>query len=283
MQMTYEDICRVLTDAGVEEAPHEAALLLTHFCGVTQAELPLVRGRNFDDAALRVAVGRRCAREPLQYILGTWYFCHEVYEVNAHTLIPRSDTELLVELAVRHLREGAHFADFCTGSGCVAVSTLCARPDTTALAVDKFPETLAVAERNAVRNGVAARMRFDCRDVLAVDGALYDPQISGSFDAILANPPYIASSVVPALSPEVRHEPQAALDGGADGLCFYRAILAGASRLLRPGGLLLFEIGYDQRQAVLALGEERGYRGQCLRDLGGQDRVVLFTRADAKE
>lgn len=243
-----------LQEAGIENAAHEARLLTEAFRG----------------EALATAVARRTSREPLQYILGEWGFWRETYEVSPDCLVPRPDTEHLVERAIALLPEGARFADLCTGSGCVAISTLCSRPDTTALAVDLFPRTLALATRNAARNGVAERVQLLQADVLQA------PPSVGEFDAILSNPPYIQRSVVDTLSDEVLREPRAALDGGEDGLDFYRAILTAWRKTLRTGGFFLFEIGYDQGEALRALAREMGLGAEVFRDYGGNDRVVLI-------
>ena len=243
-----------LLQAGVENAEMEARMLCEAFTG----------------EALESAVERRCGGYPLQYILGEWGFWREEYEVSEHCLVPRPDTEHLVEKAIAMLPNGARFLDLCTGSGCVAISTLASRPDATALAVDLFEQTLALAERNAHKNGVADRVEFACADVLCA------PTIQGPFDAILSNPPYIPDAVVPTLSREVQHEPSAALCGGKDGLDFYRAILKKWRPLLAPGGFVLFEIGYDQADALRALAAERGLSAEVFRDYGGNDRVVLL-------
>lgn len=246
----------ILSDAGIENAAHEARLLCEQFSG--------------DE--LLSAAKRRAAHEPLQYILGEWGFWRESYEVSAHCLVPRPDTEHLVEKAIRELPQGARFLDLCTGSGCVAVSTLASRTDTTAVAVDLFPETLALAQRNAGRNGVAARLHLKEFDVLTVP----DPAEWGAFDAILSNPPYIRAEAMEALSEEVKREPYAALYGGQDGLDFYRAILQHWVPLLKKGGFLCFEIGYDQADELRALATEHGFSAQILRDFGGNDRVAFL-------
>ena len=256
--MSQMEITRRLQAAGVENAMQEARML----CEALSGE------------ALERAVERRCAGYPLQYLLGEWDFYRQTYEVNEHCLIPRSDTEILVEQAVRLLPRGAKFLDLCTGSGCIVVSTLCERQDTAAVALDLFEPTLALAARNAQRNGVAARVTLHRADVLAPPPAA----IGKGFDAILSNPPYIRNDVVPTLQREVSHEPAAALCGGADGLDFYRAILQNWQALLAPEGFFLLEIGYDQAEAVTALGEACGFCATVYRDYGGNDRVVLLRR-----
>ena len=257
--MPLQEVQARLRSAGIENARWEAQLLTDALQG----------------EALQAAVERRCTGYPLQYLLGEWYFWRECYEVNEHCLIPRSDTELLVECAVRELPQGAHFLDLCTGSGCVAVSTLCSRPDTKAVGLDLFEKTLRLAERNGKRNGVADRLTLTLADVLQPPPVTLAP---GSFDAILSNPPYIRGDVIPTLQKEVQYEPVAALFGGEDGLDFYRAILHHWTELLAPDGVILLEIGYDQADALRALGEEKGFSCTVYRDLGGNDRVVRFRR-----
>lgn len=257
--MTQQEIAAKLTAAGIENAAWEAKLLCEHLSG----------------DALTQAVTRRGERYPLQYILGEWYFYRECYEVNEDCLIPRSDTEILVDTAIKMLPNGARFLDLCTGSGCVAISTLANRTDTVASAVDLFPKTLALAARNAGKNGVAARIDFLCHSVLTPPPASL---AVGSFDAILSNPPYIQNDVVPTLQREVGFEPSAALMGGADGLDFYRAILEKWYVLLKPQGLLILEIGYDQGKAVTDLAVALGLSSTVKKDFGGNDRVVILQK-----
>ncbi len=258
--MNQQEITEKLRAAGVENAAFEARLLCETFMG----------------EALVRATDRRCTHYPLQYILGSWEFYRESYEVNEHCLIPRSDTEILVEEAIKRLPSGARFLDLCTGSGCVAISTLAGRPDTTATAIDLFPETLALAGRNATRNRVESRIELLLLDVLQAPPAVL---ARGGFDAILSNPPYIKDDVVPTLQKEVGFEPPAALLGGTDGLDFYRAILDMWCVLLKPQGLLLLEIGYDQATAITALAAQHGFASAIKKDFGGNDRVAVLTRA----
>lgn len=272
--MTYREICATLAAGGIEAPEWDALLLIEHFCHASSTEIHAAPDRSYTSPLLMDAIQKRLARTPLQYLLGTWQFYRQTYTVNEHCLIPRSDTEILVEQAIRHLPKGAHFADLCTGSGCIAVSVLAERPDTQAWAVEKFPSTLALAEKNALQNGVAERFMPLSGDVLS--GDIY--QELPLLDAILSNPPYIATDVLPSLSPEVKKEPIAALDGGEDGLLFYRSILSYAPSHLRETGFLLFEIGYDQGEAVCRLGRENGFeKADIIKDLSGNDRVVLLS------
>ena len=257
--MNVQELAARLRAAGIENHAGEARLLVESFQG----------------DALTAALERRLSHYPLQYILGEWPFYREAYEVNEHCLIPRSDTEILVEEAIKTLGNGARFLDLCTGSGCIAVSTLASRPDTVAVAVDLFPETLALATRNAAKNGVAERFTPIRQDVLQGPDGVF---AAASFDAILANPPYIPNDVVPTLQREVGFEPQAALAGGSDGLDFYRAILEKWCHLLTPDGVILFEIGYDQGAALTALAAAAGLTCTVKKDYGGNDRVAILRK-----
>ena len=273
--MTYNEICCALGEAGIENNRAEAAMLICRFCDISRVELFKRIGEDFQSDALDSALIRRCSHYPLQYIFGVWDFCHESYRVNEHTLIPRSDTELLVEKAVRHLPPQARFIDLCTGSGCVAISTLAARPDCHGVAVDLFEETVAIARENAEENGGGERLGFLRADVL--DPTFMEPL--GYFDAILANPPYIVRKVLNELAEELSYEPRAALDGGEDGLDFYRVIIARYGAYLAENGIMLLEIGYDQAEAVRELAAQAGYNCEIFRDLGNNDRVALLTPA----
>jgi len=276
--MTYSEICARLKRAGIETAEWESALLIERFCGVDATLARMDPEHSYEEAELLSAVEKRASRYPLQYLVGEWGFYRQTYLVTPDCLIPRSDTEILVEEAIRCLPEGARFADLCTGSGCIAVSVLAERPDTTALAVEKFENTLEIAKQNAAKNGVAERFSPLLADVLEPLPLSADTM----FDAILSNPPYIVASELSELSPEVQAEPQVALDGGEDGLLFYRRILELHACHLAPDGILLLEIGYDQAAPVLALGAEYGFLdGRILRDLGGNNRVVVFKRNGA--
>ena len=277
MDYTYRSLTQALAQGGAEDPAAEAALLLEHCFGVSYASLMTARDRVYTSPELDAALTRRLDHEPLQYIIGKWDFYGCRFTVNEHCLIPRPDTEVLVETALEALPRGARIADLCTGSGCIAVSLLHARPDVTAVGLELYPETLRLAIRNAEDNGVRARFTPVEADLLG-DGA-EKLTSHAPFDAILSNPPYIPTAVIPTLSPEVHREPYAALDGGADGLTFYRAILKNYAAMVKPGGQILLEIGYDQGESIGAL--TRTYLPSAalriLRDLGGNDRVAQIT------
>ena len=272
--MTIKELTARLSAAGIENAAYEARLLAQQLSHVPPAFDPTLSLPD-PDGLLREAVQKREERYPLQYLLGTWGFWREEYEVSPACLIPRSDTELLVEYAAKHLPQGARFIDLCTGSGCIAISLLCERPDLYGVAVELFEETLALAERNARRNGVEAdRLTFVQGDVL--DGAFM--RELGQFDAIISNPPYITPAVIDTLEQELSFEPRAALDGGEDGLVFYRRMITGMDYLsaMKQNGCFIFEIGYDQGEALQALARQNGFTCELHRDLGGQHRMAVL-------
>lgn len=266
--MTLSFIAERLSDAGVPDPMTDARLLVMHALGISAASLYADPHREYEGEALLSALRRREAREPLQHILGEVGFYGELYTVSSDCLIPRADTELLVEEAIRALPAGGTFWDLGTGSGCIAISVLAHRPDLRAVAVDVSQRALALAGQNAEKNGVSERVTLLCADLLSGEGM---PSSDGVC-AILSNPPYIRSAVIPTLKSELSYEPREALDGGEDGLLFYRTIL---DRYSAP--LYLFEIGYDQADALRALANERAMRATVSKDLGGNDRLVLIT------
>ncbi len=269
--MKLSELAARLSRAGIEEAREEARILFSHVTGFPISRLfgidPVC-----DDPALAAAVERREAHEPLAYILGEAPFYRSMLRVTSDCLVPRADTERLCELAIERLPRGAHFCDLCTGSGAIAVTVLSERPDTVAHAFDISPAALAVAEENARRLGVSDRLSLSLGDVFS------DTDLPiGPFDAILANPPYIETAVLKTLSPEVGREPLIALDGGPDGLAFYRRLVRLADRL-REGGFLLFECGYDQEAAMEALSRDADLTFSPYYDYGKRFRGALLTR-----
>ena len=267
--MKLSELSAALSEAGIEEAACEARLL---FSAVTGCEFRDLFGCDpeADGALIAPLLERRRAREPLSYLLGETPFYRSVLKVSPDCLIPRADTERLCELAIEKLPKGARFADLCTGSGAIAVTVLSERPDTTALATDISEGALAVARQNAERLGVSECLTFLCSDLLA-------EAPDGRFDAILSNPPYIPTADLAGLSPEVGHEPVIALDGGEDGLLFYRRLLS-LGDLLTEGGFFLFECGYDQREDMERLSAEYGYSFVPFFDYGKNFRGGILRR-----
>ena len=263
--MKFSDICDRLKACGIENYLQEAEILVESFCGSVSIEA------EYESTRLEEAIKKRCSGYPLQYIIGKWWFCRCEFEVSEDCLVPRPDTECVVEEAIKLLPFGARFADLCTGSGCIAISLLDLRRDVCGVAVELYPKTLEIARRNAVRNSVEERLDFTEGDVLS--GSVLG---NGKFDAIISNPPYIRSEVVDALTGEVRYEPRAALDGGEDGLIFYRAIAERYASNLKDGGHFVFEIGYDQAEDIRKIAQSCGFSCRIVKDLGGNDRVAIL-------
>ena len=271
--MTRRQIEERLRAAGIEDAATDAKLLFCRFSGMKPAAAMAEPQADCDDPALEDAVRRREAREPLYYILfDGLLFYEEEYRVSPACLIPRQETELLVDYAIAHLPRGAHFADFCTGSGCIAISTLAHRADTTAHAFDLSHDALALARENAQANGVSDRVAFFEADLLKEGGVCRENR----YDMIISNPPYLTDADLSAPQPEITYEPRMALAGGADGLTFYRYFLTHYRHLLAPHGLFLFEIGAAQGDDIRALGESLGYTVTVERDLCGLDRMAIL-------
>lgn len=219
----------------------------------------------------RQAEARLAAKEPLAYILGDTVFFAEKYSVSPAVLIPRPDTERVVEWALKLLPEGGRFLDLCCGSGCIAISTLCHSRNTEAVLLDISEEALEVAKKNALQNGVYDRCTFLLADVKK-DGLPEE-----RFDLIVSNPPYVVSSIVDTLEEECRYEPRLAFDGGLDGGDFYRLFLEICPRHLKEWGKMVFEIGYDQRALLSKLCERHGFSFEIYKDYGKNDRVAVIT------
>ena len=271
-----------LEENRVSDSEVDALLLLQHVSGIDRAAYYALQDEELKDADRYLEKVRMRARHiPLQQITGEQYFCGLRFLVTADVLCPRPETELLVEEALKRLKKGDCFLDLCTGSGCVAISILRLGNVTgssglhlTGYGCDLSEEALEVAAQNAVLNNV-----LDCLGLSR--GDLFS-EVSGTYDMIVSNPPYIRSDVIDTLMEEVKdHEPRAALDGGPDGLDFYRRILEGSSDHLKERGWLLVEIGYDQADAVSSMFMETGYQSvRVMKDLAGCDRVVLGQRGD---
>lgn len=304
--MTYGELYRrgrdALEAAGVPEAELDARLLLEWVCGTDRSDLlahgDRERSAGEQEEYERLIAGRK-GRIPLQHLTGVQAFMGLEFAVDGHVLVPRQDTEVLVEEALRNLHDGMRILDMCTGSGCILISLLHYSNDCRGVGADISGEALAVARGNAERllGASACTWMRDGTEVLDGCGADDPPcaedrqgrisfiesdlfhGIEGRFDIIVSNPPYIRSGEIPGLMPEVReHEPVLALDGGEDGLDFYRRILEGCRAHLCGGGMLFLEIGYDQGEAVSGLLEEAGFlEVAVVKDYAGLDRVVWGT------
>lgn len=260
-----------LQQAGVDNGRLDGELLLAATLGLDRVGLYLNYDRPMEPAELegfREFVKRRARREPLQYILGTTEFWSLPFKVTPAVLIPRPDTEILVEEALKRADDAPSILDVGTGSGAIAVALAHELPAAQVVAVDCSPEALAVARGNATLNGVDGRISFQEGDLFALESAEYD--------LVLSNPPYIPVADIPTLMPEVRdHEPRGALVGGEDGLEAYRALARQAPTLLRAQGWLLVEVGIGQAEAVAELLEAAGLGHIAVRaDYAGIPRVV---------
>ncbi|MGH1574653.1 peptide chain release factor N(5)-glutamine methyltransferase [Methylobacterium sp. P31] len=266
---------------GIAEAAGDARFLLLGILGLETRDLLLDGERPLgtaDAAAIDAALARRLAGEPVARILGAWEFWGLPFKLAPETLVPRPDTEILVESALACVPDRTaplRCLDLGTGSGCILAALLSELPASFGIGLDRSPAALRVARNNAAMNGLGDRAAFVAGDWC--DG------IRGVFDLVVSNPPYIARAVIPTLAREVRaHDPVAALDGGPDGLDAYRRILDGvrAGALLAPAGTLIVEIGYDQAEAVQNLARAAGFTVCGLvRDLAGNDRVLRFRLA----
>lgn len=258
-----------LKEAEIGEAQLDARLLLEEVCGTDHNTLLCHGDREVSEAEeeqYRRALEQRAVHVPLQHLLGYQDFMGLRFQVNEHVLIPRQDTEILVEEAMRYLHDGMRILDLCTGSGCILLSLLHYSNDCEGVGVDISQEALQVAAQNAELLGIKA-------DFLKSD--LYE-KVTGKFDLLVSNPPYIERKVIPTLMEEVReYDPYIALDGGEDGLDFYRRIIGGAQDYLKRGGQILMEIGSGQARAVSELLREAGFKEiDVCRDFAGLDRVV---------
>ena len=270
LREAYEEGKSVLAGAGIVEAAIDTRLLLEHVMNIGTNDL-YAHGDMvlpFDKLdRYRELIELRSRHVPLQHITGHQEFMGLDFYVNDKVLIPRQDTECLVEEAMIDIDDNMRVLDMCTGSGCIIVSLAKYKNNLEAVAVDISPAALEVAKKNAADNGV--NVSFICSDLFA---ELEDEV----FDVIVSNPPYIESAVCETLMPEVKeHEPRIALDGDEDGLRYYREIIGGMDSHLVSGGRFYFEIGYNQGEAVSKLLTDKGYTDiSVVKDLAGLDRVV---------
>lgn len=285
--MTYREAheqgTRLLSEHGIAEAKTDARLLLEYVCHADYQVLYTQGERELDELEEQTYVNylkKRADRIPLQYLTHTQSFMGLDFYVNQNTLIPRLDTEILVEEVMRHMQDGMAILDLCTGSGCILLSLLRYSNGCFGVGTDVSKEALAVAKGNAETLGFTEKMEKG--ELLFLQGDLYDAlkRETPAFDVIVSNPPYICSGVIPTLMPEVKeHEPRLALDGGDDGLTFYRRIIDGAPAFTKRESALFFEIGDAQGDAVKEMMLQAGYRDvRVVKDYAGLDRVVYGVR-----
>ena len=272
---------KILSDAEIENSSLDTELLLMKASAISREDILTYPEKIIDkDTAdnFKRLVEMRAANMPLKYITNNCEFMSLDFYVDKNVLIPRPDTEILVEHVINEINEigkdsekPVQVLDLCTGSGCIAVSIAKYCENVKLLATDISSDVLSIAKRNAEKNGVSDKITFTRNDVLNEE-LLSETK----FDVIVSNPPYILTADIEGLQPDIKqYEPISALDGGTDGLDFYRAITSNAPRLLNSGGKLIFEIGFDQSAEVSALLSQNGFMNiQTLKDLSGNDRVV---------
>ena len=270
LREAYEYGRRQLHSANISDADLDAWYLLEFVTGVSRAQYFLSSDQKLtkaEEETYSEHIERRATHVPLQHITGVQEFMGLEFAVNEHVLVPRQDTEVLVESVQEVLRSGVTILDMCTGSGCILISLLHGEKGAHGVGVDLSEEALKVAKKNAEKLQIEATF---------VQSDLFE-QVEGEYDIIVSNPPYICTEVIESLEEEVRlHDPRMALDGKEDGLYFYRKIVEESPKYLKQNGRLYFEIGHDQGSAVKNLMEQAGFTEVVVKkDLAGLDRVVF--------
>ncbi len=264
------DGAAILRAAGVDSPAREARLLLGHALNRAQADLLRDSGAAIDATAYTALVHRRAAHEPMAFIIGHQEFWSLDFLVSPATLIPRPDSETIVQAAL-DLPPPGRVLDLGTGTGCLLLSVLHERPGAFGIGVDLSPDAAALAAANARHVGLANRSAFLCGNWAAA--------LTGSFDLILSNPPYIEADTIAGLMPEVAmHEPRSALDGGPDGLDAYRTIVGALPTLLTSDGAAVLELGIGQAAPVAALAHAACFHAETRTDLGGIERAMILRR-----
>ncbi len=270
LKEVYDYGCEHLNKANIEDATLDAWYLLEHITGISRGEYFMDMNRSLDEMQEKrycEYIRIRANHIPLQHITGTQEFMGLEFYVNEHVLIPRQDTEVLVERVLYDLMPGMKVLDMCTGSGCILVSIMKLKQGVFGTGVDISEAALEIATRNVTQHQIEAEL---------LQSDLFE-KVQGEFDVIVSNPPYIRTAVIEQLQDEVKfHDPLLALDGKEDGLYFYKRIVAESPNYLKKGGKLYFEIGHDQGEAVSTLMKDAGYTDVTVKkDLSGLDRVVF--------
>lgn len=277
MNAAYQKLCARLMMAGVPDARFDAAQLYTF---VTGRDHRLDDGPTAEEASrLQVLAERRAGREPLQYLLGEWDFLDFTLKVGRGVLCPRADSEVVCETAIELLQdemkdvEAPVVYDLCAGTGCLGIGIARAVPRAKVTCLEKSHDAWPYLTANVAAMG-GKNTKAERGDVTTYYSIMEEPA-----DLIISNPPYLTAKEMRSLMPETAKEPAMALDGGADGLDFYRLLLRQYKDVVRPGGWMVLEIGYTQAEAVLVMGRAAGWQdGFCRQDAGGNDRVVFFRK-----
>ena len=270
----YNSTKQKLMKAGIEDYVFEAKQIIKHITGLNATAILTNYNRNlteFQQNNLTALLRQREIRYPLQYILGEWDFYGRPFYVGPGVLVPRADTETLVEAGLDYLKDkqGPKILDLCAGSGCIGITFACERKDSEVLMVEKFDEAINYAERNIHKNNAT--------NSAIKKGDVFDSvEAEGSYDLIVSNPPYIAESEINEMSPETQFEPQTALLAKDDGLEFYKAIANNYKKALKNGGMLAFEVGFKQSEAVAEILKLAGFADiKFKKDLSDINRVVI--------
>ena len=275
----YSEILDQLTSCGVENPAFEAKELVKYFFHMSETDFLLSRNKDISDdicIKLKNAVSRRASGEPLQYIIGEWDFMDSTFKVGEGVLIPRPETEILCQYVLDNTKkiDKPVIYDLCSGSGCIAISIKKEIMDSQVIAVEKSDKAFAYLTRNN---------KLICKDnaVVAVNEDIfnYDHFVDYPYaDVIISNPPYIRSDEIAGLQKEVQYEPKMALDGGEDGLVFYRFIISVWKNKLKTGGFFAFECGEDQAFYISQLLNNSGFDSEIIKDYNNIDRIVIGRR-----
>ena len=263
----------MLEPCSAEDSSFEADCIVADLLGCTNSALRLYSEKEIETATAEKAMDfaqRRLLHEPLQYILGKWEFYGREFYVGEGVLIPRPETELLIDSAISELKGKTQPVcyDLCSGSGCIGITVSKEIPDSRVFMLEKSEKAFGFLEKNVAHNGAA-----NCKPVI---GDIFEESpFEEKADIILSNPPYICSDVIPTLHPEVHKEPQMALDGGENGLVFYERIAKGWIKALKPDGIIAVEIGDEQGESVSALFRKSFSDVRVIKDFSGNDRVVV--------
>ena len=272
---SYNNCKRELEKAGIEDYVFESKQIIKHITGYSNAQILQKYTENlteYQENNLTAIIKQRLVRYPLQYIIGKWNFFGREFFVGPGVLIPRSDTETLMDVCLEFLKtkENPEVIDLCAGTGCIGITLKGEIPTANVKMVEKFDEALFYTERNVKHNGV---------DVKIVKGDVIEgAESEGKYDLIVSNPPYITDLDMKTLQPEVKFEPETALRGGEDGLVFYKSITEKYKASLKDGGMLAFEVGVNQAESVKKILIENGFKNVSTRkDLNDIERVVFGT------
>lgn len=273
----YNSTKKALYSAGIEDCVFEAKQIIKHITGLSSSEILMNYTKElseFQRNNLTAIIRQRELRYPLQYIFGEWSFYGRDFYVGPGVLVPRADTETLIEVCTDYLKDKKEpkILDLCAGSGCIGITLAKEKADSDCLMIEKYPEAMRYAERNIARN--------KAENARVISGDIFEGTASGEkYDLIVSNPPYVAENGTEEVSPETKYEPETALSGGEDGLKFYRAITENYKESLKEKGMLCFEVGIGQADPVKEILNDAGFADiGAKKDLNGIERAVYAYR-----